>query len=85
MGPEPPSHRRKGYPRAGEGYGLTWLLPAAIWCLYDHVQLPQITAVPQPQAAGGYTGPGQGIKGAHPTDALTVLLHGRSAKALYLA
>lgn len=81
MGSELPSHHCKGYPRAGEGYGLSWLLPAAIWCLYDHVQLPQIMAVPQPQAAGGYTGPGQGIKGVHPTDALTVLLHGRSAEA----
>lgn len=81
VGSELPSHHCKGYPRAGEGYGLSWLLPAAIWCLYDHVQLPQIMAVPQPQAAGGCTGPGQGIKGVHPTDTLTVLLHGRSAEA----
>lgn len=59
----------KGYPRAAEGAGLTWLLPAAIWFLNDCVQLPQIKAVPRPQTAGGYSGIGQGIKGVHLTDA----------------
>lgn len=79
MGPELPSHHCKGYRRAGEGNGLTWLLPAAIWCLNDCVQLPQIKAVPQSQTAGGYTGTGQGIKGVSPTDAPTVLCHSHSA------
>lgn len=76
VAPELPSHLCKGYPRAGEGSGLTWLLPAAIWFLNDCVQLPQIKAVPRPQTAGGYPGIGQGIKGAHPTDAPTALSHG---------
>lgn len=35
--------------------------------------MPQIKAVPWPQAAGAYAGAGQGIKGECPTDALTVL------------
>lgn len=84
MGPELPSHQGKGYPRAGEGNGLTWLLPAAIWCLDDHVQLPQIKAVPRPQTARGYTGTGQRIKGVRPTDAPTVLCHSHSASASVL-
>lgn len=81
MGPELPSHHCKGYPRAGEGNSLTWLLPAAIWCLDDRVQLPQIKAVPWPQTAGGYSGNGQGIKGVRLTDAPTVLCHSRPAEA----
>lgn len=84
MGPELPSHHCKGYSRAAEGNGLTWLLPAAIWCLDDHVHLPQIKAVPQPQTAGGYTGTGQGTKGVCLTDVPTVLRHSHSAKPLYL-
>lgn len=85
MGPELPPHHCKGYPRAREGNSLTWLLPAAIWCLDDRVQLPQIKAVPRPQTAGGYSGTGQGIKGVRLTDALTALCHGRPAEASVLA
>ena len=62
MGPELLSDHCKGYPRAREDNGLTWLLPDAIWCLNDRVQLPQIKAVPWPQTAGGYTGTGRESK-----------------------